>query len=414
MVTRRLKSVGCLGLLLGACNVDQAPRPEGIAPGGDAGTSSADGAASDSASYTASARACASAVAVISSDYKSTNVSAISATGTVLSESILSSGSAAAGLSAPLSGDVSLPLSAPNAGQLVLLDRSNSVLTWVDPTTATVVRQLPVGTGFDSNPHDYLELSGNKAYVTRYNSNPTPGVEPNDAGGDVLVVDTTTFAIAKTIPLAAAADGAFLPRPDRMLAIGNEVWVLLHRFDNDYASIGDARIVGISTVDDTVAWTLDLPGIADCGGVAVAPSGDVVALSCAGMFGELPIGNRSAIALIDATVHPPVEITRFPAASQLGAPFGLSLAFATEDVVVGVVPGDLQTGQNDVAFKLHTSAQAKAELLLANVGQAFTLGDVYCDPGCTNLCFMTDGQNGGDETTCEGLPGDRIAQGSFM
>ena len=53
----------------------------------------------------------------------------------------------------------------------------------VVPATADVLAQLSVGTGFASNPHDYLEVAADKAYVTRYDSNPHPGSENPAKGG---------------------------------------------------------------------------------------------------------------------------------------------------------------------------------------------------------------------------------------
>src|SRR6185295_14337493 len=104
--------------------------------------------------------ACPSGLLVSSSDYKSTNISVLSPTGATLSEILISSASASTGLSTALSGDVVFPLSTPTSGRAVLIDRfPNSVLTWVNPSNAEVIHQLPVGTGFAANPQDYLEVS---------------------------------------------------------------------------------------------------------------------------------------------------------------------------------------------------------------------------------------------------------------
>ena len=135
--------------------------------------------------------ACPLGIAVVSSDYVSSNVSVLDAEGSVVSESIISSGSASVGLNAALSGDVVLPLTAPLSHRLVLINRyPNSVITWVDPGSATVLHQLQVGTGFISNPHDYLELPGHKGYLSRFETNKQPGREPHDGGGDLSILDT--------------------------------------------------------------------------------------------------------------------------------------------------------------------------------------------------------------------------------
>lgn len=366
---------------LAACNVSHASGTSGVRL--DAGAAG-DGRAADGGA----GQVCPLALVVASSDYMSTNISVLSPTGGLLSESVLSSGSAAPGLSAALSGDVVLPLN-QTRGEIVLIDQlPNAVLTWVDPSTAAVARQLNVGTGFSANPHDYLEVTPTKAYVTRYETNMSPGKQPNDEGGDVLVIDPQAATITGRIPLATPADGAFLPRADRMTRVGSEVWVSLDRFDADFKTAGDARLVGISTADDSIAWTRDLPGVASCGGIAQAPSGNVVALSCSGVPGDPDPKQRSAIVLIDATMHPPVEIKRFTIASQLGAPLGFTLAYATDALLMGVALGDAAAGRNDVAYTLDLASGTAS--VLVDAGAPFVFGDVRCSPGCTDMCFLAD------------------------
>jgi hypothetical protein len=388
MVTRQGWRLAFCGALV-ACNVSEASKATPVhldAGGGDDGgvALAVDGGMGDGGGV---ARTCPSALVVASSDYKSTNISVLSAvSGGLLSESIISSGSAVPGLSAALSGDVILPL-ATTQGAVVLVDQTNAVLTWVDPSTASAVNQLNVGTGFSSNPHDYLELSATKAYVTRYESNMSAGKQPNDGGGDLLIVNPDAATITGRVPFAS--DGAFLPRPDRMMRVGSDVWVLLDRFDvSGYMTAGDARIVGVSTIDDTIAWTLDLPGVANCTSVAIAPSGQAVALSCTGVLSDADPKLRSAIVLLDATMRPPVEIKRFAAATQLGAPLGFTLAYASETLLVGVALGDTMAGRNDVAYTLDLTAGTVQPL--ADAGAAFVFGDVRCAPGCTDLCFLAD------------------------
>ncbi len=369
-------------LACAACSLSQAARTTG-------GVALDAGAAGGDAREGASARACPTGMVVASSDFASTNISALSLSGAILSESLLSSASAPVGLTTALSGDIALPLT-PTYGRIVLIDRfPNSVLTWLDPATAKVTNQLPVGTGFSANPHDYLEVSATKAYVSRYESNAHAGQQPFDAGGDLLVVNPTDASVVGRV--AFDPDGALLPRPDRMIRIGGEAWVSLHRFSVDFKAAGDARMVGVSVVDDSVAWTRDLPGVASCGAIAVAPSGNVVALSCSGVLADANPMQRSAVVLLDATAHPPVEIKRFPVAAQLGAPLGSALDFASEQVLVGVALGDMQAQRNDVAYSLDTSSGVVTVLL--DAGAAFALGDVRCTPGCGDQCFVADAQS---------------------
>jgi len=357
-------------VVLAGCNVATAPSSTG-------GVTLVGGAVS-----------CPSGLIVASSDYTSTNISVLSPAGAVLSESIISSASAPPGLTTALSGDVVFPLT-PVPGRIVLIDRyPNSVLTWVDPATAVVLHQLPVGTGFAANPHDYLEISEIKAYVSRYETNPNAGREPNDGGGDLLIINPKEVSITGRVPFAT--DGVLLPRPDNLVRVGSEVWVSLQRFDADFKTAGDARIVGISTADDSIQWSMDLPGVASCGGMTASPSGSVVAISCSGVLGDAHPELRSAVVLLDAAAHPPVETRRISVAMQLTAPLGSAIAFASEGLLLGVALGDTQVGRNDIAYAL--DLQSGTARVLLDAGAAFAFGDVHCGPGCGDLCFLADAQ----------------------
>jgi hypothetical protein len=210
-------------------------------------------------------------------------------------------------------------------------------------------------------------------------------MQPYDSGGDLLVIDPTGPAIKKNIPFAADAD--LLPRPDRMIRIGSEVWVMLRRFDAPFQKVGDARLVGISTANDSVAWTLDLPGVANCGAMAVSPSRDVVAISCTGWTSDSVPLSRSDIMLIDAAAHPPVKLRRVTASAQLGSPLGPSLAFASPTLLVGTTYGN-SAAVNDVAYSVDLSSDMAH--VLFDGGASISLGDVVCSPGCGDLCFFAD------------------------
>lgn len=374
---------------------DAAPSTGGAtSTGGDAGTggnandgsTAPDGMTTDGGA--AAPPTCARGVSILSSDYTSTDVSIASPLGKILSASIISSGSAPAGLTTALSGDVVFPSTAPRSGDLVLIDRTPAVLTWLDVGTAKVIHQMSVGTGFSANPHDYLEVSDAKAYVTRYETNTNPGKQKFDSGGDVLILDFKAFTITGNIPLAKPDDGAFLPRADRMLRFGNEAWVMLERLDANFKSSGSSRLVGIDIATDTVAWTLDIENGQNCGGMALSPTEKELMVSCSGDFAG---SAGRALVLLDTTVSPPKEIKRFPdAVASLGGPPAPAIAFATDKLLFGVDYGDTMGAKNDVAFTMNLdTAEVKTVL---DAGAAFALGDVLCAPGCTNLCFLADAQ----------------------
>lgn len=364
-----------------ACNVSDDVKATPGAKLPDAGTSADAGDA-------AGAVVCPRGISVVNSDYQSTNVSILSADGEVLSEAIVSSGSAALGLTTPLSGDVIVPGSRPLSGRLVTIDRTNAVLTWVDVTSGKVLKQRSVGTGFAANPHDYLEVSESKAYVSRYETNPAPGKEAFDDGGDILVLNLDDFSITGNIPLGKPDDGAFFPRPSRMLAAGGHVWVMLERLDANFAPAGSSRIVGIDPKNDSVAWTLELPNAGNCGGMTLSPSGKSVVVSCSGGFDEQSAGR--ALVLLDATTNPPKETRRLSGAASLGAPLAPSIAFATESLLLGVAYGDTMGAKNDILYSMNVESGDVKQV--TNAGAAFALGDLLCAPGCSDLCFLADAE----------------------
>jgi hypothetical protein len=401
-------------VLFCGCDLSPVTTPTGGIGGGDAGTggastggsatggsgtggSGADGGMGDAGGGDAGpdggALVCPHALVVTDSDYTSTNISVLSTAGSVLSASFVSSASAPVGLTTALSGDVVSPLAIPPSGALVLVDRGNNAIDWFNPSTAAVEAQLSVSTGFTSDPHDYLEVAPGKAYVTRYESNATPGMAPFDGGGDILILDTVHHTITGRIDLSDADDGNLEPRPDRMLLVGGQVWVSLERLDASYTTAGDARIAGVDPTMDKRTFELDLPNLVSCGGLALSPSGTVVAMTCSGTLADPSDTSQSSLVLIDPTKSPPVELMRYPVAADQGGALGPTLAFASETLLVGFTYGDTAKNRNDVAFTLDLTSGTVTKLV--DAGAAFVLGDVRCTPGCGDRCAMADAQANG-------------------
>lgn len=337
---------------------------------------------------------CGRGVVVIESDYSSTNVALVGFNGATYSGSFLSSGSLSPGISMALSGDVVAPLERPSSS-IVLLDRyPNAVLTWADPVTAGVTAQLSVAAGFASNPHDYLDVGDGKAYVSRYGSNPSPGKQPWDQGGDLLVLQSNPPSIRGRIDLRQPDDGDLLPRPDRMIRLGSSVAVLLQRFDATFSRAGDGRVVGIDPSADRIAWRIDLTGFASCGAVARSPSGATWIVVCSGTFqdGAAQL-QRSGIAVFDATSEPPLEIRRYDAATRLGAPLAPAIGYASETLVVGVAYGNLDAPTGDRLFSLDLASGEVTTLL--ETSEPFVLGEVRCARECGEPCLVADAQSRG-------------------
>jgi hypothetical protein len=174
-----------------------------------------------------------------------------------------------------------------------------------------------------------------------------------------------------------------------MARIGDQVIVILQRFNANFSAAGPARLVGVDVIHDTVAWNIELPGLVNCSGVAISPTQSALALACTGPW-NMPVDapTQSGIAILDLTVTPPVEISRFDIQSSFGSPPAPSLVFASADLLVGTTYGNLDTGQTDRMFAIHVATGELTEL--SHAQNAFVYGDVRC---CDSQCFFADAES---------------------
>jgi hypothetical protein len=344
---------------------------------------------------------CPAAAVVVMTDFISTQVAISALDGETLSASFVSSASAGvSGLAFPLSGDVALPSTMPPSGRVVLVDRfGTNVVTWLDPETAKVLEQLPVGTGFESNPQDYLELDERRALVSRWGENPAPGREPFDSGGDLLVLDTLAASITNAIALPR--DDEYPPRPGAITRLGEQAVVTLERLARDFRSAGDARFVGVDPRTESVRWAIDLPGLQNCGGVTPSPSGLRAVVACTGFVdrdGRADGTAASALVVFDATESPPLELRRFSAMELAGEPLQSDAEFFSEHGVLLKTQTALGEGRNNRLLALELESGAVTTLAEAGSSSEGGLGIVYggvlCTPGCSNVCLLADAERG--------------------
>jgi hypothetical protein len=341
---------------------------------------------------------CPAAAVVVMTDYVSTQVAISALDGETLSASFVSTASASAsGLAFPLSGDVVIPSTRPPSGRVVLLDRfGTNVITWLDPETARVVAQLPVGTGFESNPQDYLELDERRALVSRWDENPAPGNEPFDAGGDLLVIDTEGSEITNSIALPRNDD--LPPRPGALVRVGDHAVVTLERLARDFRSAGDAMLVAVDADSESVAWSLTLPGLENCGGLTLAPNGRRAALACTGFIdrdGRAENVEQSALVLFDVTDRPPVELARFSASALAGEPIQQEVEFFGEESLLLKTQTTFGGGRNNRLLSLDLESGdvrmlAEARPASDEGGKGVVYGGVLCTPECGNMCLVAD------------------------
>lgn len=350
------------------------------------------------------ADACSRAVVVAESDYMSTNVALLGLDGSVLAPSIASSATRAVGLAAPLSRDVVTPTMPVRTAELVLVDRgqSTSRIVWVDPETASR-HELSVATGFWSDPRDYAEVSPGRAYVSRYNPNPSPGKVPFDAGSDVLVLDTSSGSIVRSIDMTDAlgpdAAGA-LPDADTIIVAGNRAYVLLGVLPRDFSGAQQSsRLVGIDTARDEPVSVTVLEGLFGCAGLALSPDGKELAVLCSGKLinsmGPSDL-DGSGVALVDIE-HEPRVVKRLAATDFAKGPVGFFGAFTSNSALLvqtfGFDDPESSASEDDALVRLDLTSGA-SEVVLRSAGEPFTLGGLACDLAC-QACFVADAKRMG-------------------
>jgi hypothetical protein len=331
---------------------------------------------------------CGHALVVIAADsgYASTSVGVLGWDGEVLSPVLLTSASAPVGLSVALSGDVIAPTTAPPSG-IVLIDRANAVVSWVDPRSGDVA-QLNVVT--KTNPHDYLEVAPNKAYVSRYDQNPAATGSGFDQGGDVVVIDPGARKIVSRIDLAPSLPDlapGILPHPDRMVAVDGKVVLLVPALSKNFMTSGDSALVRIDPATDTPEAVVALPGLRGCNGLALSPSNAAIAVACSGTFAgnSTPTLDDAGLALVDVASF---QLSREIFAPTIGElPPGFAVAFAGERALLVPTFGSKDAGTRDQLLLVDVDAGTAS--VVATSEEAFEFGEVRCAAAC-GACFMTD------------------------
>lgn len=347
-----------------------------------------------------SAGECGRGLVVVSSDYQSSNISLLDPYGDVLSSSFISSASSSVGLSAPLSGDVVPPGSVVTGDQLVLLDRyPAAVITWVDLSSARVTAQLNVGTGFNANPHDYVEAGPQLAYISRFEPNPRPGRQAFDAGNDLLLVDPTGPSIIGRVDLTPAftdSPEAYYPRADKLKLVGDSLYVLASGYSADFQDSIESRLLRINTHSQLIEDVVLLSGLHGCGGLALAPSANQLAISCAGPFNSdllLPYG--SGIALVDITGSP--KLSRVILAGEVAEDaVAYAITYASDRSLLFTTFGRFPSSGSarmDGLYQLDLTS-FESQRLLSSESLPFSFGDLRCEPTC-GYCFLADAARGG-------------------
>jgi hypothetical protein len=339
--------------------------------------------------------------AVVNGDFTSSSISLVSPQGEMQSAAFLSSASSAPGLSAALGGDLALPTSAVGGDELVIIDRfPAAVLSWVNLETAAVRAQLSVATGYVSNPHDYVRFSASKAFVPRFEPNLMSGVEPFDAGNDVLVIDPTSAVVVDRIDLTPAfadAPAGFYPRADRAVLAGGRLRVLAVGLNADFTEHVPSRLVSIDPETNAIEDVLVFDGMNGCGSIAAAPDGSELAIACGGAYGQAPSdGFADSGVVIVQVADEPAEVARWTA-RELGVGPVNRFAWLDGDRLALLTFGRFDADgaaveADDEARTLDLRGGAVSAPWLT--GGPFSLGDIACSL-LDGVCLVADAETDG-------------------
>jgi len=321
---------------------------------------------------------------------QSANIGLASITGQSLSPSIISSASQKPGLTAALGGDIVFP-SMPTVGdELVVLDRyPKSVINWVNLRTAQVRAQLSVATGYVANPHDYVPLTTQKAYVTRFDPNPIPGREAFDGGSDILIIDPSIPSMVGRIDLTTSfpPNGSLFVHPDRARLIGGRVYAVLPYYDRSFSASGESYIAVIDPQTDIITERFLIKGASGCVGLDVTTDESSLAVVCSGSWnGSIKGAGNASSAIVGLRLAPQLsEIWRVAASQLANRAFGFNIAFVDSTHVLTTQLGELGPPLvEDVAYVIDVS---NGSATVARRSASLSSGP--CNAGC-GACYISD------------------------
>lgn len=302
--------------------------------------------------------------AVVSSDPSSSSIAVLDESFAVLDESWVSSGTTYPGLVATLSADVVLPTRQAGDGTLTVIDRFfTDVITRFYVPSGNLNGQVRthVDAGYSSNPQDFVFVSPQSAWATRYEPNLDPAALPENRGNDLIEVNPTEMTLTgaridlsslNTMVVDASNGGTreveVFARPGRARLIGTRLIVGLDRISASFDAAGPGMVAVVDLEDESVEG-VELSGLKNCGNVGSVPGAPTkVVVACAGFsqpFGdEAQIRASSGIAILDAS-EPVVQVERlWRVADHPDAPVAVGYVVALdEERVLGVANGDFAT-----------------------------------------------------------------------
>ena len=332
------------------------------------------------------------------SNYESASVSLTNLAGDERRDDCLNSGTKPPQLTAALSGDVVVPSTPTLSGEVAVIDRPNSAIIFLDPSTCDVKRQISASRTFGGNPYDLLWFAPERAYVTRYDANPTPTPAAGDFddGDDVFIINPLTGAALGSItmtPWAVPAEQPLpiMPRPDRMIAARGKVYVSLNNLSKNFQAAGQGRIVIIDQASDSVEGFIDLPGVNNCSAMHFASPTSLV-IACGGNFSA---GDKQIAASGVLAVNLITKVVTKVAGSGFVRPLSLYSVAAKDDRYFVVANGDFSGTPPDELWTGSFTGEAPSSRFVAAKG--FSIGTLLMHPSLPKL-YVADAEVANNST----------------
>ena len=404
------------GALLALCACDDPPAPKERPSFEDAGTGA-------DASADGGVERVGPQYAAVSSDYSSTAISLLGADGELLADDYINSGSVEPGLVTFLSGDVELPTRSNDPGVLVVIDRlKTDVITRIRLSDGKILGQVKTHTpteqssetAFSSNPHDYVRIDDETAWVTRNQPNLDPNAPEIERGNDLLRIDPSkmertderidlsqfnTKITRVNFDTKKEEEVDIYAKPSRMMRVGDTLVVGLMRntFDFSANASGMVALVDLKTRKVT---GLDLPDMLGCTKVAPIPGDDErVLVTCGGDY--LDVRGTAGFAIVQVKGGKATIEESWSAKDHADAPAlsGTSVALGGTLIAAGYsgyAPGD------DSVFGVLDLASGDFNQLFSIPGGEGTPGTPLYDAE-EQLLIVPDASQDGDMRPTSGL-----------
>ncbi len=317
--------------------------------------------------YEAAVPAIGDRLAVLGSDYKSSALSLLAADSQArVGAALWHSGSLVSAATTALSGDVALGQTAMGDGRVIVIDRGSAVVSFWDPLTRAI-QQIPVSTGFYSNPQDAVPIDAHKMYVVRMKRNIQPTADPGDfdEGDDVLIVDPTDGKLLGRIDLAPWATVAgYVAAGSRALKVGDKVWLPLQSLAADFSKQGATRFLAIDTKKDMVIQIVDAPNIKNCIEMAWLPDLQQLVAVCPGAYVDKAAqGDHAGIVVLA-----PGDVTSTAGVAFVAKDFGGATTLGRDVACLPgghclvATPGEPDSGTHDRIWRFELSGGAPVQV----------------------------------------------------